>query len=74
LEQAARKVRAGITLEFEGDRFGNAIEPEFAPDDSFFTVINFSAQDVVVNSEGHKGILPNRWGGGQHFYRRICMI
>src|SRR3954447_4941031 len=52
-EETTRKVRMGVAFQVKCDRFGPALHPDRATHDTFCAVVDFAADYVVMNSEGH---------------------
>ncbi len=55
-EEAAGEVGAGVAGEVESDGFGATVEPDPALDAAALAVVNFAADDVVVDAPSHVSI------------------
>ncbi len=66
-EQATGKIRPGIALQFENDRFGAALDPDFAAHVSLHAVINFAARHAVMNAKSHVQIM-RQTGTGHNIF------
>src|SRR5271157_3016189 len=52
-EQAAGQVGMRIALEFQRNRPGTTLDPDFAAHDSLDAIVNLAALYVVMDSKGH---------------------
>ena len=59
-EPATGQVRMRVTLEFELQRLGAALDPDFTAHDSLHAVVNLATHHAVMNSEGHAGMLTEQ--------------
>ncbi len=63
-QQAAGEVRPGVAFQFQHDRFIAPREPEFPTDNSLGAIVDFTADDAVMNPERHSRIINAPRTGG----------